>query len=134
MRAPNFSSSASAGGVSAKNSVIARMRCMAPRHEQRSCRAELLDHSRHNTRCTWCVHPDCECTGLGRLKTQVCDGTSHAALRGHMSKKLGLKMETVRELSSDDLDQVAGGAKHKLPKGDNGKAAFMRMWKSIADQ
>ena len=48
------------------------------------------------------------------------------------TKKLTLKVQTLRVLDTASLGSVVGGAKKKAD--DNGKAAFMEIWRQIAEQ
>ena len=49
------------------------------------------------------------------------------------TKKLTLKVQTLRVLDTASLGSVVGGAKKKKAD-DNGKAAFMEIWRQIAEQ
>jgi len=54
-----------------------------------------------------------------------------------MTKKLTLKVQTLRVLESAGMASVIGGAKKQQQQpqpDDNGKAAFMDMWRQIAEQ
>ena len=50
------------------------------------------------------------------------------------TKKLTLKVQTLRVLDTASLGSVVGGAKKKKKADDNGKAAFMEIWRQIAEQ